>query len=134
MKLFTQIKNTNDAIYIGIYVGKTPKRAACKALTGIIKKIKNDEFDSNNISIKFGVRETTIGSMNKIYYYSGERHILDSPIMLNVNDRQVLYKYRNTVKYITENEYLGKPPDVLYNMDNSDDDFDYIPDTCHQLD
>ena len=65
----------------GRYCGAKPKQAACKALTGIYKIFKEEDKPVDN-EIKFGVYETTRGSKNKRYWYSGKKTELEEPIKL----------------------------------------------------
>ena len=105
-------ENTKKDIECGRYCGAKPKQAACKALSKILKDVNKGS------EVKFKLAETTEGSRKKIYHYSGERHELDSPITLEINDannniKTVSYKFSNVVKKITASEYSGKTFDTL---------------------
>jgi hypothetical protein len=71
-----------DVIMEGRYCGAKPKQAACKALTGIYKIFKESGKNLKNDEIKFGVYETTRGSRNKKYWYTGKKKELANPIKL----------------------------------------------------
>ena len=67
----------------GRYCGAKPKQAACKALTGIYKVFKEENLsDKVKDEVRFGVYETTRGSKNKRYWYSGKKSELSEPICL----------------------------------------------------
>jgi hypothetical protein len=70
-----------EVVMEGRYCGAKPKQAACKALTGIYKIFK-EENKSVDSQIEFGVYETTRGSKNKKYWYSGKKTELEQPIKL----------------------------------------------------
>jgi hypothetical protein len=70
-----------DVVMEGRYCGAKPKQAACKALTGIYKIFKEEGQDLMN-DIRFGVYETTRGSKNKRYWYTGKKEELEQPIQL----------------------------------------------------
>jgi hypothetical protein len=80
-----------DVIMEGRYCGTKPKQAACKALTGIYKIFKEEGQDLMN-DIRFGVYETTRGSKNKRYWYTGKKEELEQPIQLYLlpNTNEVL--------------------------------------------
>jgi len=86
------------------YCGAKPKQAACKALTAIVKlyKKKAEENEEDEVAlgeINFGVYETTRGSKNKTYYYSGEKILLDEPITLEIADgKEITYRFSSVVK------------------------------------
>lgn len=65
----------------GRYCGAKPKQAACKALTGIYKTYKEANTTVTE-PIQFGVHETTRGSKNKRYWYSGGKTGLKNAINL----------------------------------------------------
>jgi len=88
----------------GRYCGAKPKQAACKALTGIYKLYKKEETELEG-EVKFGVRETTRNSRNKIYFYSGQRLLLDDPITLEIAEgKSITYKYNSIVKKAMEDD------------------------------
>lgn len=73
---------TGDVVMEGRYCGAKPKQAACKALTGIYKIFKEEGQNLKNDEVKFGVYETTRGSKNKKYWYTGKKEELETPIKL----------------------------------------------------
>ncbi len=70
-----------EVVVEGRYCGAKPKQAACKALTGIYKIFKDEEKELKD-EVKFGVCETTRGSRNKKYWYSGKKEGLETSIQL----------------------------------------------------
>lgn len=81
----------------GRYCGAKPKQAACKALTGICKLFAKNDSELEE-KIFFAVRETTRKSRNKLYFYSGQRVVLDEPITLEIADgKKITYKYNSIV-------------------------------------
>jgi hypothetical protein len=88
----------------GRYCGAKPKQAACKALTGIHKLYKKNETKLTG-PIKFGVRETTRNSKNKLYWYSGDRLTLKEPVTLDLSGgKTIVYKYNSVVKKASEDD------------------------------
>lgn len=108
-----------DVVMEGRYCGAKPKQAGSKALTGIYKLFAKAKKALKG-EIFFGVKETTRGSRNKTYYYSGERAILDKPIKLQigggegVDAKTIVYKYGSKVKKATAEEcdHLSNPIEV----------------------
>ncbi len=122
-------KRSFKAIYVnpagqvvmeGRYCGAKPKQAGCKALTGIYKLFAKTKKPLKG-EIFFGVRETTRGSKNKTYYYSGERVELDEPIKLQIGGgdgadaKTITYKYNSNVKKASEDEcgHLANPIEIV---------------------
>jgi len=70
----------------GRYAGQTPKHAASKAFTNLVKKEKyesNNDNDSDQ-TIKFEIQECTRGSSHRIHSYEGKRTKLANPITLQI--------------------------------------------------
>lgn len=87
-----------EVVMQGRYCGAKPKQAACKALTGICKLFAKNQAELDG-EIYFAVRETTRKSRNKIYFYSGQRLVLEEPITLEIKGgKEITYKYNNIVK------------------------------------
>lgn len=85
----------------GRYCGSKPKQAACKALTGIFKDLKNSGKNIGDVGIKFCIKETTRGSNNKKFWYNGRREELENPVEISLgNDKRITYKYVNTLEKI----------------------------------
>lgn len=121
-------KRSFKAIYVnpagvvvkeGRYCGAKPKQAGCKALTGIYKLFAKSKKQLKG-PIYFGVSETTRGSRNKTYYYSGERVVLDQPIELQIGGgngseaKTITYKFNSNVKKASEEdcEHLANPVEI----------------------
>lgn len=86
------IDPNGDVIMEGRHFGTKPKQAAYKALTGIYD-IFEEEGKEINGDIKFGLYETTRGSNNKEFWYSGKKIMTDTT---------KLYVLPNNEKYFTE--------------------------------
>lgn len=92
----------NDEVF-GRYSGKTPKQAANKALTSIIK---SNGGNTNCVDKKFNfiLKECTRGYKSKDKNYEGSRKKLDKPIIVNISNgetkKHIEYQYLNKVKYI----------------------------------
>ena len=62
--------------------------------------------------VKFGVRETTRNSKNKLYWYSGDRLTLKNPVKLDLGiidektgkAKEIVYKYNSVVKKASEED------------------------------
>lgn len=87
----------------GRYSGRTPKQAASKAFTAIIKNNGGSNNCINN-NYSFLLRECTRGFKSKEKEYEGKRIKLDNPICIKIksenNDKNIKYQYLNKVKYI----------------------------------
>ena len=113
------VNPAGEVVMEGRYCGAKPKQAGCKALTGIYKLFAKAKKQIKG-EIFFGVRETTRGSRNKTYYYSGERVVLDEPIELQIGGgsggeaKTITYKYNSNVKKASEDdcEHLSNPREV----------------------
>jgi WD40 repeat protein len=70
-----------------------PKDKASIAFSEICKK--NNK--KGECSYKFAIQETTRGSNKKVYHYEGKRVKLTKPIVLELNDKKVVIKYKNII-------------------------------------
>jgi WD40 repeat protein len=70
-----------------------PKNKASIAFSEICKK--NNK--KGECSYKFAIQETTRGSNKKVYNYEGKRVKLTKPIVLELNDKKVVIKYKNVI-------------------------------------
>jgi hypothetical protein len=113
----------------GRYCGAKPKQAACKAMTGIYKIFKEEGKDITS-HINYGVYETTRGSRNKNYWYTGQRVELQNPVEVDISKvdaegnkvKHVLtYHFNNNVKRATEDtcKHLKNAKDVEDTSGNS---------------
>src|SRR5579883_1821915 len=86
----------------GRYSGRTPKQAANKALTSIIKSNGGNQNCVGN-KYNFVLRECTRGFKSKEKEYEGSRVKLDNPIIVKIKDgdKEICYKYLNKVKYLS---------------------------------
>ena len=83
--------------FSGRVSGTTPEQAAKKALTSILRR---DGFEPNSDSqiIEFEIMEWTRGSTHTIYYYTGQRRLLDTPVERILEERTIICKYGNHVE------------------------------------
>lgn len=104
MRRFTIVDYPQDGKNYGEYTAPSPKRAASKAFTRLSRMINLKNTDDKNF-IVFAIKE--IGGKNKIYKYIGTRVELHQPHVVNINGRNVMYRYKNIItKYnnIVENK------------------------------
>ncbi|AGF85613.1 hypothetical protein QJ854_gp169 [Moumouvirus goulette] len=92
--------DTKNGESFGYYISQTPKSAASKAFTQMIK-------NSNNKNKKqvIVLRESTNGSPRKTYFYEGQRIELDKPQKIRINtgdgnEKVITYKYKNIINKI----------------------------------
>lgn len=81
----------------GRYRNNTPKEAAKKAFTRILRKDK-----SKMISFDIEVRDITRDSLHKIYRYTFTRIKRECPITFEKNDVKITIYYRVYSKYVAE--------------------------------
>jgi hypothetical protein len=89
----------------GRFSGKTPKQAARKAFTAIVKKYGMNGHDVVDFPIKFRIVESTRGKRKRVHKYCGIRHRLHTPIRQviqdshgNNGDKVIVYNYKNNIK------------------------------------
>lgn len=120
MKRFFKIVKLDNLFGIinncyGRYVGKTPKQAANKAFTRLIKnKQKENKFATE---ILFCIKECTQNSKKRLYWYHGIQKKYDRPIRVMtrglLNMIEVTYKHYSVVKKI-------KSPQIIFTRENND--------------
>jgi hypothetical protein len=76
------------------YISRTPAGAAAKAARRIFAGIKN----ANKTEVRFTIRETTQGSVGKMYRYIGIREKLDKPKIVVIAGKEVPIRHKFTVK------------------------------------
>lgn len=87
----------------GRYTGATPKQAASKGFTKIVQSYK-EKGTKVPAKLSIYLRESTRGSLKKVYGYSAARQKLDNPQTLNITDaktgqvKEIVYEYRNSIK------------------------------------
>ncbi|AVL94555.1 hypothetical protein ma169 [Moumouvirus australiensis] len=92
--------DTKNGELFGHYVSQTPKAAASKAFTQMLRGANNK--DKKYIIV---LRESTQGSPKKTYFYEGQRVESDKPQKIKIdlgngNQRTIVYNYRNVIKKI----------------------------------
>jgi len=101
---------TNESY--GRYTGDTPKQAASKGYTKLLKKLKDEGKVAPNKTIIY-VRESTRGSGRKIYGYEAYRQELPKPQELFIQDKltgeekKIVYNYRNKIKKVPVPDNIG---------------------------
>ncbi len=79
----------------GRYSGTTPRQAACKAFSSLLKQIKGEN------KADFEIRECTRGSQHKTYKYTGEKKKLDAPVNVVIGSgpthKTISYRFANKV-------------------------------------
>lgn len=90
----------------GRYCGRTPKQAASKALTSIIKS-NGGNNECVDKKFNFVLRECTRGYKSKEKKYEGSRVKLNDPIIVKISnkinsdkDKTITYKFLNKIKYV----------------------------------
>ena len=93
-RYFRLINNITGKSF-GRYRGKTPKQAANKAFTALVKRKRNQY---NNGIINFSIIECTRYSDKKIYKYTGERINIENGFSrISRNNNQFQYKFKNKI-------------------------------------
>nr|QFG73952.1 MAG: hypothetical protein [Megaviridae environmental sample] len=82
--------------------GNTPKQAANKALTRLIKQRRVNKKPTTG-KIEFTIKETTRGSKQKTYSYVGQQQKLPTPTTYEIRTasgetKQIVNRYRNRVE------------------------------------
>lgn len=80
----------------GRFTGKTPKQAASKAFTSLVKERAEKGMPTKG-KIHFSVTETTRGGKGKVGHYVGERVKLNPPTEVKIGDKVIRYEYQNRV-------------------------------------
>jgi hypothetical protein len=83
----------NDNQLYGKFKGSSPKKAANKALSCLIKFMNNNE----DFFGKFIVFVIKNNSTKKEYKYIGNRIKLENPIKVEKNGKTIIYKYKNVI-------------------------------------
>jgi hypothetical protein len=91
-RYFRLINNITGRSF-GRYRGKTPKQAANKVFTSLVKR---NQY--NNEIINFSIIECTLHSEKKIYKYTGERINIENGFSrISRNNNQFQYKFKNKI-------------------------------------
>jgi hypothetical protein len=89
--------------YFGRFSAKSPKAAASKAMSSILKRRKDAGISAKG-KIHFSIRETTRGSNKKVRFYTGERVKSDNPYERKDADGNVLYSFEFVNKIYVDKE------------------------------
>jgi len=85
----------------GRYKSTSPMAAAKKAASKLFKKI--DESRKSSVrTIYFAIRETTSGSSHKVFKYVAKRVLLAKPVVITINGKEIVYKYKIDIKSDSE--------------------------------
>lgn len=82
---------------LGCFCGKTPKQAASKIFSSIIKKIP-EENGLPEGWLNFALKEITEGSNNSIYHCSGQCTKLDEPYQITIGGVNKTFSFKNEIK------------------------------------
>jgi hypothetical protein len=110
---FFKLYDAKTKTSYGRYTGYTPKQAASKGFTKMVQKYKNDGKQLPKISTIY-LRESTRGSLRKLYGYEASRLKLDVPQELTIKDNTsgknkiITYHFRNKIKKIHVPEEFQK--------------------------
>jgi len=91
---------------IGRYTGGTPKQAASKAFTKMVRKMKALDGKVPKQPVKLYIKESTRRGPQKMYAYSASRNKLKVPQELIITDKmtgeekKITYRYRNNIRKI----------------------------------
>ena len=93
-----------DGTFCSRLTGKTPKQAANKALTALLREAKREGKVTEKSPIfnaEFTIRETTRGGKSKEYSYTGTRERLAEPTVYSIKDgdvtKEIVNNFRNRV-------------------------------------
>ena len=97
----------------GCFVGRTPRQAASKAFTRLMKHKEYQNEHDENEHVTFYIKEITRGSKRqyKKYGYSGKRITLDNPREVDIGRGN----YRRTIKYKHKNK-IARLRDVNFDL------------------
>ena len=102
--------NTHEPF--GRYTGDTPKQAASKGYTKLLQKYRDENKPLPKVTTIY-LRESTRGSLKKVYGYSATRQKLQEPQELKIQDKEtgkmktITYHYRNKIKKVPVPEQIG---------------------------
>jgi hypothetical protein len=82
----------------GRYIAKTRSVAASRAASQLFKRASKDSKHSKKNTIKFILRETTKDSKKKTVAYEATRSTLQTPKVVNIEGKDVVYKYEFSIK------------------------------------
>lgn len=81
----------------GRFAGHKPKQAANKAFTSLLKDQMGGGKDQSD-EIAFNIVECTRNSKHKVYSYIGQRIKLEKPMIVNIQGKNIEYKFNNVLK------------------------------------
>jgi hypothetical protein len=95
----SQIRETysilNNGNIIGKYYGYTPIQAVSKAFSKFCKDKDYNQIINNKFNIYLLARKTNI-----LYLFELERIQLQNPIIRNINNKEIVYNFKNKIKLI----------------------------------
>jgi hypothetical protein len=103
-RYFKLINPTTNKTY-GRYTGDTPKQAASKAFTKLLRQAKQ-QGELIETTMPIHLKESTRGSSRKVYGYEAGRVALPEPQEIVITDKvtgqekTITYNYRNMIKKI----------------------------------
>ena len=112
-KTYFKMINQDDGTFYGRYTGDTPKQAASKGYTKMLRKMKADGLKPPKKSIIF-LRESTRGKARKIYGYEAWTQKLPEPQIVELKDKKtgevyktIVHNYRNKAKKVPVPDQIG---------------------------
>ena len=111
-KRYFKLIDGNSHAASGRYTGETPKQAASKSFTKILKRFKDTKKPAPK-QMTIYLCESTRGSNRKVYGYSASRVKLETPQELEIKDKvtgevkTITYNYRNKIKKVAVPEQIG---------------------------
>ena len=78
--------------YQGRFESKTPRGAAVKAARQLFKLAPKKQ------ELRFVLRESTLGSIEKEFHYTGIKRKLEEPKVIERNGKQITIQYEYTVR------------------------------------
>lgn len=98
-KKYTIVDFPNNGQNYGTFTGMNAKKAASKAFSALIKFVDNNDQTLGKF-IVFVIKNKDTG---KMYKYIGSRILLEKPITVYKNGKNIIYKYKNIIgKYKEE--------------------------------
>ena len=106
-----KVKLPDDTDYKGRFTGLTPYQAANKALSKYFRNQENVNLTENN-HILFSIKESTRGTIKKVYNYQGCRIKLETAISYTIKsadgtERVITKQYKNQLIKIKKNPSIN---------------------------
>lgn len=103
-KSFTIVDYPNEGETSGRFISTSMTKAAYKAIHKLSKDLNVDSDHRQFIS--FWMKETTRGSDKNEVQYIGTRIKLHKPIIINKNNKEIVYNYKYIVTKYDKNNFI----------------------------